>query len=45
MDERFGVGVYAAHGTKFVGECFDPFASWKGSVSLFSFFKEYIGSS
>ena len=42
MDERFGVGVYAAHGTKFVGQCFDPFASRKGSVSIL--FKKYIGS-
>ena len=39
MDERFGVGMYAAHGTKFVGECSDPYASWKGFVSLFSVYK------
>ena len=39
MDERFGMGLYAAHGTKFVGECFDSYASWKGSVSLFPFEK------
>ena len=35
MDERFGVGVYAAYGTKFVGECFHPYASWKRYVSSF----------
>ena len=37
MDERFEMGVYAAYGTKFVGECFDqidPYASWKRFVSL-----------
>ena len=44
MDERFGMGVYASHGTKFVGECFDPYASGKGSV-LCLFIKEDIGSS
>ena len=36
VDKRFGVGVYAARGTNFVGECFDPYASWKRSFfSLF----------
>jgi hypothetical protein len=49
VDERFGVGMYAAHGTKFVGECFDPYASWKRSVSLpfffFFFFKFFFDPS
>ena len=41
MDKRCGVGVYAAHRTKFVSKCFDPYASWKGSVfSLFFFLKK-----
>ena len=36
MDERFGWGcMLRTAGTMLVGECFDPYASWKRSEAPF----------